>query len=78
MRSHGVPNFPTPTFEGHAVRLALKAGSGLDPRSPQFQAAQKACRSYFGPPGSKGALPAPQGGPPGGSEKGGGGLGFGG
>jgi hypothetical protein len=83
MRSHGVPNFPTPTFEGNAVRLALKAGSGLDPSSPQFQSAQKACRSYFGPPGSKGALPGPPGGgtqsgPSGGGEKSYGGVGIGG
>jgi hypothetical protein len=60
MRSHGLPNFPTPTFEGNGVHLGLKADSGLDPRSPQFQAAAKACRSYFGPPGGKGG----PGGPP--------------
>jgi len=64
MRSHGVPNFPEPEFQGGGVRLRLKAGpGGLDPRSPQFQAAQKACQQYFGPPGSKGARLAP---PPGG------------
>jgi hypothetical protein len=65
MRSHGVPNFPEPEFHGGAVRMSLKAGSGLDPRSPQFQAAQKACRQYFGPPGAKGGgpvAPAPGGG----------------
>jgi hypothetical protein len=64
MRSHGLPNFPTPTFEGNGARLSLKAGSGLDPRSPQFQAAQRACRTYFGPPGGKGgpAGPGPGGG----------------
>jgi hypothetical protein len=44
MRSHGVPSFPDPTFSANGgVRLALKAGNGLDPRSPAFQAAQKAC-----------------------------------
>jgi hypothetical protein len=76
MRSHGVPNFPTPTFEGGGVRLALKASSGIDPRSPQFQVAQRACRSYFGPPGPRGAQGPPgataQGGAPGGAQKGGG------
>jgi hypothetical protein len=70
MRSHGVPNFPEPSFEGNGVRLTLKAGSGIDPRSPQFQAAQQACRSFFGPPGGKGAPGGPghssSGGPPGG------------
>jgi hypothetical protein len=60
MRSHGLPNFPTPTFEGGGVRLGLKAHTGVDPRSPQFQAAQKACRAYFGPPGGfKGAASGP-------------------
>jgi hypothetical protein len=63
MRSHGVPNFPNPTFEGNGARLTLHAGGpgSIDPKSPQFQSAQKACRSYFGPPGSKGG-PAPPGG----------------
>ncbi len=80
MRSHGEPNFPEPEFQGNGVRMRLKAGGGLDPRSSQFQAAQKACRQYFGPPGSKGgpAAGAPPGGEastqsggPGGGEKGG-------
>jgi hypothetical protein len=53
MRSHGVPNFPEPEFgQGGGVRLHLKAGpGGLDPHSPQFQAAAKACAGYFGPKG---------------------------
>jgi hypothetical protein len=54
MRSHGVPNFPDPKFEGGGVRIALKSGSGLNPQSPQFQAAQKACQ---------GDMPGPKGGP---------------
>jgi hypothetical protein len=62
MRSHGLPNFPTPTFEGNGVRLGLKAHTGVDPRSPQFQAAAKACRSYFGPPGGKGGPSGPRSG----------------
>jgi hypothetical protein len=28
-------------------------GSGIDPNSPRFEAAGKACRKYFGPAGSK-------------------------
>jgi hypothetical protein len=47
MRHHGVPNFPTPQFpSGGTVRLKVKAGkgTGIEPNSPQFQAAQKACQ----------------------------------
>ncbi|MGH2854581.1 MAG: hypothetical protein ACRDLF_10395 [Solirubrobacteraceae bacterium] len=61
MRSHGVPSFPDPEFlhGGGAVRIRLggKRGgpSGIDPSSPQFQAAQKACQSYgLGPKGGPG------------------------
>jgi hypothetical protein len=39
MRSHGVPNFPDPTLNG----LDLN-GSGINPTSPQFQAAIRACQ----------------------------------
>jgi hypothetical protein len=50
MRSHGVPNFPDPQIGsgpggGFSVRIG---GPGLDPNSPAFQAAQKACGSIFG------------------------------
>jgi hypothetical protein len=46
MRSHGVPTFPDPTFSaGHAqLKIGGSPGSGLDPQSPKFQAAQKACQ----------------------------------
>jgi hypothetical protein len=47
MRAHGIKNFPDPTGSGG---IQLNASSGLDPRSPQFQAAAKAC----GGPGAKG------------------------
>ncbi len=42
MRTHGVPNFPDPTFSDGGVRMKLKAGgaNGIDPESPQFRAAQ--------------------------------------
>jgi hypothetical protein len=45
MRKHGVTNFPDPTFsDGDArIKIAGGPGSNLDPRSPAFQAAQKAC-----------------------------------
>jgi hypothetical protein len=56
MRSHGEPNFPDPKVEGGGVRLQIGPSSGIDPRSPQFQAAQKACQ---------GDMPGPKGGPAG-------------
>jgi hypothetical protein len=60
MRSHGVPNFPDPEFHsgGGGVRVRIGGkGSGIDPNSPQFKAAQKACQSD---------LPRPKGAGPGG------------
>jgi hypothetical protein len=53
MRSHGVPNFPDPTFQsgpggGVGVGIKIGNGSGIDPSSPAFQAAQKECGSIFG------------------------------
>jgi len=60
MRSHGLPNFPDPTFSGGGVRVTLRGGpgsSGLNPQSPKFQAAQQACQ---------GILPGRVGGGPGG------------
>ena len=50
MRSHGVPNFPDPKFKsgpGGGIGVQL-GGPGLDPNSPAFQAAQRACGSIFG------------------------------
>jgi hypothetical protein len=51
MRSHGVTGFPDPQSSGDGVRISLKvsASGGLDPRSPLFQAAQKACGSALPP-----------------------------
>jgi hypothetical protein len=78
MRAHGVPNFPDPTFSGGAIRMKLKAGgaNGIDPESPRFRAAQKACQSIAPGPGGKGGPgppgPGPKGGPGGsGGESGG-------
>jgi hypothetical protein len=47
MRSHGVPNFPDPQFRSGGVGIQLN-GNGVNPNSPAFQAAQKACGSIFG------------------------------
>lgn len=50
MRTHGVPDFPDPQFGkgpngGLGIRLS---GSGINPSSPAFQAAQKTCGGIFG------------------------------
>jgi len=53
MRANGVPNFPDPNAGGG---FAFQAGSGVDPSSPAFQAAQAKCRTLLpaGPaPGSQ-------------------------
>ena len=43
MRKNGVPNFPDP----QGGKLIMKQGSGIDPNSPQFQAAQKKCQKLL-------------------------------
>lgn len=44
MRAHGVPNFPDPQFgDNGQATLSIKKGSGVDPRDPAFQRAQKTC-----------------------------------
>ena len=43
MRAHGVSSFPDP---GAGGGIQLVPGSGLNPRSPSFQSAQKACSKY--------------------------------
>jgi hypothetical protein len=63
MRSHGVPEFPDPTFSaGGGIRISISLhGSsgvgGLDPKSPIFQKAQKTCQPLMqaGLPGAKAA-----------------------
>ncbi|HEX2275226.1 MAG TPA: hypothetical protein VHG90_15265, partial [Acidimicrobiales bacterium] len=59
MREHGVANFPDPDLsEGGMVKIG---GEGLDPSSPTFQEAQKACQSIMGTgpgAGPDGARPA--------------------
>jgi hypothetical protein len=46
MRSHGVPKFPDPTFRPDGGSL-LAIGKDLNPDSPQFKAAQKACEELL-------------------------------
>jgi hypothetical protein len=40
MRAHGITRFPGPASHGNGVGLSL---GGIDPNSPQFQAARRAC-----------------------------------
>jgi hypothetical protein len=47
MRSHGLSNFPDPNFSGGGVQIRIDRQSGMDPNSPAFQAAQKACASFL-------------------------------
>jgi hypothetical protein len=59
MRSHGLPDFPDPTVSsdgGLQLSLGDKRSSSLNPDSPVFQTAQKACQSLMpGPPLKGGA-----------------------
>ncbi|MGH9125374.1 MAG: hypothetical protein ACRDZ8_11715 [Acidimicrobiales bacterium] len=45
MRKNGVPDFPDPNSQG-LIQVNAGPGSGLNPRSPQWQAAQKKCAKY--------------------------------
>ncbi|MFA1551669.1 hypothetical protein [Actinomadura chokoriensis] len=54
MRDQGITEFPDPEPDGRML-LRAKKGSGLDPESPKFKAAQRACAKYEPkPPGSTG------------------------
>jgi hypothetical protein len=44
IRSHGVPNFPDPTFSGGGVHIEHQ---GLNESSPAFKAAVRACESLI-------------------------------
>jgi hypothetical protein len=63
MRSHGLPNFPDPTTQNGALKLDM-SGTGVNPGSPAFQNAMKACRSLN--PG--GGIMVQGGNPPGGGK----------
>src|SRR5258708_36519835 len=49
MRAHGIKNFPDPSAGG-GINISGGQGTRLDPASPQFQAADKTCKSLM--PGS--------------------------
>ncbi|MFC0037412.1 hypothetical protein [Actinomadura rayongensis] len=44
MRAHGFPQFPDPSGDGRPPMI--DEDSGIDPKSPTFQAADKACAAY--------------------------------
>jgi hypothetical protein len=46
MRAHGFPDFPDPEKGpgGYGVLFPVSPGTGFDPSSPQYQAADKACK----------------------------------
>lgn len=52
MRANGVPEFPDPDPNGGG--LSIDAGSGIDPESATFKAAQEKCREHLPePPGPR-------------------------
>lgn len=60
MRSHGVPNFPDPTFSGGGVQFRVGPAGGAGRSSPAFAAAQATCQSLLSKaigPGAVGASP---------------------
>jgi hypothetical protein len=57
MRTHGVPNFPDPSPGGG---IQISGSSGIDPRSPAFQSAQKTCAKLL-PGGGPGRAQVPVG-----------------
>jgi hypothetical protein len=61
MRSHGVPTFPDPVNNGGQIGLMLQGGpgTGLDPNSTTFKAADEACHSLMPAPktGTDGQVP---------------------
>lgn len=57
MRAHGIKKFPDPNSNGG---IQLSAGPDLDPNSPRFKAADKACRHYM--PGAGGSTTSTGGG----------------
>ena len=61
MRSHGVPAFPDPVNNGGQIGLMLQGGpgTGLDPNSTTFKAADESCHALMPAPktGTDGQVP---------------------
>lgn len=51
MRQHGITNFPDPKMDQHGVGITVD-GRKVDVKSPQFAAADRACR-HFEPAGGR-------------------------
>ena len=49
MRAHGITNFPDPDSHGN-LGLNAGLGTGIDPNSPQYKAADQACRHLIPAP----------------------------
>jgi hypothetical protein len=45
MRAHGLPAFPDPTVNSNGI--SFRGPPGVGPNSPQFRAAQQACRKLM-------------------------------
>jgi hypothetical protein len=59
MRSHGLASFPDPVQQsGGGVSLTMKKGSGADPDSQPFKAAEAACRKFAPRRGTGEPMPA--------------------
>src|SRR5262249_29447673 len=56
MRKNGVPNFPDPSSSG---TITITSASGINPNTPAFRKAQKACQKYT-PRGGQAPSPAQQ------------------
>ena len=54
MRDHGIKDFPDPNPQG-GIQISMSPGSDLDPNSPLFKAADKACARFRGGKGGPGA-----------------------
>jgi hypothetical protein len=58
MREHGI-DFPDPTFdENGGAQVRIGRGSGIDPESPKFKAAQEECESKLPQLGGDGEGPS--------------------
>lgn len=53
MRDHGIKDFPDPNPQG-GIQISVAPGGDLDPNSPLFKAADKACASLRGGKGGPG------------------------
>jgi hypothetical protein len=58
MRTHGLPNYPDPKVSNGSIIFGLSA-AGINVNSPQFKAAERACKSLIPPGFSPGSGVAP-------------------